>query len=372
MKTILINASNLKVGGGIQVADSICCELSKYPNLNFIVVLSDFLENTSRKIAGVDNITIVNYNIKNSLQTILFGRDRFLDTIVKRNHVNAVITIFGPSRWNPLVPHISGFAMAHLVLSNSPYFKQLSFLKKIKSYTKIKLLDIYFKRSADYFYTENPFITTLLQNKWPEKKIYTISNNYNQVYDNSAIWNNIELPESDGKTILCITANYPHKNLQISILISRYLKSKYPDFKFRFVFTVDSSELIIPDDLKKHFLLIGKVDISQCPSLYNQCDISFQPSLLECFTATYAESMKMRKPIITTDLDFAKGLCGDSALYYSPLDAKDAAEKIIRLSQDKNLESKLIEAGEKQLLKFDSAEFRFKQILNIVKKIMQS
>lgn len=370
MKTILINASNLKVGGGIQVADSICCELSKYPNYNFIVILSDFLENTRSKIAGVDNITTVTYNIKNSLQTLLLGRDRFLDSIVRRNKVSAVITIFGPSRWNPLVPHISGFAMAHLVLSNSPYFRTLDFFEKLKSQIKIKLLDIYFKRSADYFYTENPFITTLLQKRWTNKTIHTISNNYNQLFDNPCNWNNIKLPEFDGKTILCISANYPHKNLQISIFISRYLKSKYPDFKFRFVFTIDPSALNIPNDLKEHFLLIGKVDISQCPSLYNQCDISFQPSLLECFTATYAESMKMRKPIITTDLDFAKGLCGDSALYYSPLDANDAAEEIIRLSQDKKLEFKLIEAGQKQLLKFDSAELRFKRILNIVEEIM--
>lgn len=370
MKTILINASNLKVGGGIQVADSICCELKKHPKFKFIVVLSDYLEKTSEKILGADNITVVNYNIKNSLQTLLFGRDGFLDSLVKNNHVDAVITVFGPSRWNPRAPHISGFAMPHLVLGHSPYFKNLKILDKIKAQIRIKLQDIFFRRSTDHFYTENPYITNLLHKKWPGRTIHTISNNYNQIYDSPENWNNIKLPEFNGKTLLCISAYYPHKNFPISIKIAQYLESKYPDFKFRFVFTINPTDLIIPENLRNHFVLTGKVDISQCPSLYNQSDIVFQPSLLECFTATYAESMKMRKPIITTDLDFARGLCDEAALYYSPMDATDAAEKIIALSHDKKLELKLIEAGEKQLLKFDSAESRCQKILKLAENLI--
>lgn len=37
------------------------------------------------------------------------------------------------------------------------------------------------------------------------------------------------------------------------------------------------------------------------------------PSLLECFTATYPEAMRMERPIVTTDLAFAQGLCGEAA-----------------------------------------------------------
>lgn len=41
---ILINASNACVGGGVQVADSICRELYKFPTHQFTVVLSDYLK----------------------------------------------------------------------------------------------------------------------------------------------------------------------------------------------------------------------------------------------------------------------------------------------------------------------------------------
>ena len=46
-------------------------------------------------------------------------------------------------------------------------------------------------------------------------------------------------------------------------------------------------------------LAVGGVDIRECPSLYEQCDFMFLPTLLECFSASYAEAMKMRRPILT-------------------------------------------------------------------------
>ena len=67
------------------------------------------------------------------------------------------------------------------------------------------------------------------------------------------------------------------------------------------------------------------MDITECPSLYEQADVMFQPTLLECFSATYPEAMKMQRPIVTTDIEFAHGLCGPAAHYYSPLSAEDAA-----------------------------------------------
>lgn len=41
---ILINASNLKQGGGIQVAQSIIAQLERFPQHHFVVVVSDFVK----------------------------------------------------------------------------------------------------------------------------------------------------------------------------------------------------------------------------------------------------------------------------------------------------------------------------------------
>ena len=124
------------------------------------------------------------------------------------------------------------------------------------------------------------------------------------------------------------------------------------------------------EDVKRDILLIGKVDISQCPSLYQQADIAFQPTLLECFTATYPDAMRMKVPILTTDLEFAHGLCQDSAVYYNPLDPEDAADKLYQLAIDNELQYKLVENGKNQLLKFDNSEQRADKLIRLCETLV--
>ena len=121
MSTFLINASNLKQGGGIQVADSICGQLNRYGQLRFVVVLSSYLDKTKERIRDYKNVILYSYDIPNSFSSIIMGRDTLLDGLIVEHKVEAVLTVFGPSRWKPKVPHLSGFALPQLVIPESPY-----------------------------------------------------------------------------------------------------------------------------------------------------------------------------------------------------------------------------------------------------------
>lgn len=119
---IIINASNLTHGGGIQIGDSICCYLNKYPWHHFIVVLSAQMKDTEHKIKNYENVTIFHYNVRNTFSNLVLGRDEFLDSLVNKYHIDIVFTVFGVSKWLPKVPHLSGFARGQLLKSHSPYF----------------------------------------------------------------------------------------------------------------------------------------------------------------------------------------------------------------------------------------------------------
>ena len=148
------------------------------------------------------------------------------------------------------------------------------------------------------------------------------------------------------------------------------LEQKHKDFHFQFVLTLDEDQCSwVQEKNKKNFVFIGKVDISECPHLYQQADIMFMPTLLECFTATYPEAMRMEVPIVTTDLEFARGLCGDAACYYSALDATAAAEAIYKVATEKGYAQKLVENGKKQLLSFDNYEQRAEKLIEILENI---
>ena len=132
MSTFLINASNLKNGGGLQVADSICGQLNRFPHHYFIVVLSTFLDSTAIRIKEYNNVKVITYNIPDSINSIILGRDRLLDGLVQHYAVDVVITVFGPSRWRPRVPHLSGFALSQLVIPESPFFERMKKSDRLK------------------------------------------------------------------------------------------------------------------------------------------------------------------------------------------------------------------------------------------------
>jgi len=363
----LINCSNLKAGGGLQVADSICCMLKEIPQHQFVVILSSALKNVYLKISNTEHIIPITYDIKNSLYTLLLGRDSFLDNLVIRYKVNSVLTVFGPSKWIPKCPHLCGFARAQLILKDSPYLQHCTLKEKL-SFIIWKWA---FKRSSKIFYTENDSISKKIPEHFGKVKVYTVTNYYNQVFDHPEIWGHkYSLPKFNGTTILCISTFSKHKNLQIIPLIIKYLRENHPNFSFRFVLTINKDNMPVPDErLYQHILFLGKIDIAECPYLYEQSDIMFMPTLMECFTATYPEAMRMEKPIITTDLDFAHGLCGNAAYYFESTNYRDAAEAIIKVSSNKELSQRLIEFGKMQLKKFDNYNQRAEKLVSILEEI---
>ena len=98
MSTFLINCSNLKNGGGLQVADSICRQLHRFEDHFFFVVLSSYMEPTRKAVEGMPNVKCIVYDLKDDWRSLLLGRNGFLDSLVEENHIDAVLTVFGPSR----------------------------------------------------------------------------------------------------------------------------------------------------------------------------------------------------------------------------------------------------------------------------------
>lgn len=359
----LINASNIKNGGGLQVAQSICFQLKQFKNHYFIVVLSTFIND--EHILACENVEMHKYNIPQNLKSVLFGRDAFLDVLVEEKHVDAVLTVFGPSLWRPRVPHLCGFARAQLLKDVNPNVHP-----SVKEWMVYKVWAWGFRKSSKVFYTENPYITEMLPRLIKDAKVYTVSNYYNQVFDFPEQWRrSVKLPTFNGTTLLTVSSTAAHKNLGIMVPVAEYLERAYPDFHFRFVLTCDKAPFQLPEDLKKYFLFVGKVDVSECPYLYEQASIMFMPTLMECFTATYPEAMRMQVPIVTTDLEFARGLCGDAACYYSAVEPKAAAEAIYKVASDKEYTACLVENGKKQLLTYDSYEERADKLVKILEKI---
>lgn len=363
----LINATNLNEGGGVQVTQSLCGQLYRFKQHKFIVVLSTYIDDT--EFQDVKNIQVLRYDIKNNISTILWGRDSYLDNLVTENNIDAVLSVFGPSRWCPRVRHLCGFARAQLVLNDSPYNRSISFKEKLKYF----VWTWSFRRSSKVFYTENKYISELLPALLGKVDVHTVTNYYNQIFDMPESWTKTkELPPFNGITCLSVSTHYLHKNFEIIARLVKEMRKSHPNFHVRFVLTFEETEMPVPEDVRDAFVYIGPVNVSECPNLYQQADIMFMPTLMECFTATYPEAMRMEVPIITTDLEFAHGLCGDAACYYSAEDPKAAAEAIYKVATDKEYAKQLVANGKKQLLRYDNYGQRADKLIKILEEMVNN
>lgn len=369
---ILINASNLKTGGGSQVADSFISCLHKYGRHRFFILLSDELLYLSDRISRTENCRCIPYNLKHTVKGALWGRNEELDRIVEACGIQVVFTIFGPSLWRPGVLHICGFARPQIVYPESPFFKKISGIR----YLKYKLSEFVklrnFERTSDILVTENLDVSCRLSQKIKNKKIYTVTNFYNQIFDSPADWvNDIRLPEFDGITLLTVTANHLHKNLDIIYRVADYLESNRIDLNVRFVLTLTEKEFPLTDRYRKYVHLVGRVRIAQCPHLYEQADVMFLPTLLECFSASYPEAMRMEVPILTSDLPFARALCGDAAMYCDSLSAESVVGKLLLL-RDANVRADLCAKGKIRIKEYDTFDVRAEKYIDIIEKNYKS
>lgn len=364
---IIINTTNLVVGGAIQVALSFLHELKSFRENVYFVFLSADINVQIDKSSFSDNFFF--YIFEQSPAPIRNRR-----TVTKRLNLlesqicpDIVFSVFSPSYWRPQAPHVMGFAIGWTVNPDSVVFKTISIRKRLENYYKI----FYVKRDADFYIVETKDVQQRLTKylKIDAFRISVVGNTYSQLFDED--FELYPIPTDPEKfNFISICANYPHKNLKIIKDIIPFLEAA--SIKCHFWLTIP------PDQFKQDYSHlsdwvsnIGPVDVRFCPSLYEQCDALFLPTLLESFTASYPEAMKMKKPILTSDLSFAHAICGNAAEYFNPQDPKSIAEAIIKICLDSDRQQELISYGTERLKSFPTARERAKQYLEICQDIVQ-
>jgi glycosyltransferase involved in cell wall biosynthesis len=90
---------------------------------------------------------------------------------------------------------------------------------------------------------------------------------------------------------------------------------------------------------------LGPLPSEQLEDLYRQGDVFVFPSICESFGHPMVEAMVHGLPIVAADTQVNREMCGEAALYFSPLDPEDLAAKIVALTRDQALRQKLCTAA---------------------------
>ena len=361
---IILNASNLKVGGAIQVALATLQELRNHPDDEFYVFLSPaFSELIDKEVIVGQNVRI--FWVDFPKRVTLFGKVRQLDILEREIGADCVFSIFGPTYWRPRAPHLAGFAQGYYLYSDLPFFNSMRWTSKFRLFILKQYHKVILRKHIDEFVVETQDVRTRFAEflGLSKDKIHVASNTFSSYFRDFK-------SESRGKhrktfRLLTVAYPYPHKNLLVLKSVSDILSSS--GVSFRFYITVPESYY------RKHFSgyedsikNLGPIPNSECPVAYDDCDAMILPSLVECFSASYPEAMKMQRPILTSQYSFAKTVCGDAAIYFDPLSASDIATKIIMLCSDKDLYDSLVQAGNERVGLFLTPEERCAKYISLL------
>lgn len=369
---LLINTASTFKGGSIQVARSFLEECKQFKKHEYHVVLGTSMAKIVPTASFPKNFTFYTINHRPATRVFsLKSTSSFLKEIEIKSNPDVVFTTSGPAYWRPMSPHVVGYNLPHYVYPDSPFWSTLSLTKRIKWKFKKQIIRHFFKNDADNYAVQTDDINVRLRKFLQTNNVDTVSNTCNGYYFQPRPAPP-KLPTKREREfrLLTLSAWYPHKHLDV---IPDVIDMLDDDLKGRVRFI-----LTLPDeDFKAHFparyerniINVKPVKIEEGPALYRECDALFLPTLLECFSASYAEAMTMEKPIITSDLGFAHTVCQDAALYFDPMNPKNIAQTITSLVQSRKLRDTLVEKGKKRISDFGSARSRAEKYLRICSQI---
>lgn len=336
LKKILINASNLHCGGGVQVAASFISDLLSNPSLCSkyyvtIFVSSRVHENILGLLGSLENLPF-NYFILNIHGLRIFNPSNirlFLD-------YDLVFSVFGPFYIDFFCGYtLVGFAQPWILYPCSVARRKISFFANLLHWFDLLAKAVFFS-FADHLIVETKIARHILYQKCPSMRgrVSVASNCVSDIYFHPTRWDPLPKTRLPCKTpadrwLGLPSRNYPHKNLDFIASVYPHLCNKELNYTFLVTLTDDEWNAC-SNKLKSCCVNIGPLTLAQCPTFYRMLDGVFFPSLLEVFSATPYEAFIMERPLFACDLPFNRDLCRDHCFYFQWDDAGAAASCILK------------------------------------------
>lgn len=317
---------NLKTGGGRTVGlnyleQSLQIESSSYYLIPDDIEYTDLLKkyNAQKRAILIKNPRKYRVNPLKVLK---------LKNYIKNNKIGKIINLT-----NMPVPiwHTHQVLMihsAHLVISLKNDFISYTLKQKVKLFIEKKLI----KFSMRLFFINK----IIVQTNFMKEQFKVI---YNDIVPLEVIPSGTSFSDTNSKYIFypgdalaffVPTSSAKHKNNRHIIDVSQALKEKNMNIKF--YLTIPSNDQLSIEikekSLTNNVFLIGKLTRDEVKSYYENCDAIFLPTLLESFCLPYLEAIYHRKYVLTSDFSFSREVCGDSGIYFNPININSTINAI--------------------------------------------
>ena len=374
---ILVNTISTKknAGGAFQIAFNFLQKTLEHPEVEWVYVISEDLNAIlSDEIKKRPDYYVfpTQPDFKGSYKRV----KEDLKKLEKELKPDVVYSITAPSYFsfespevmrftNPWVTHPNKYSWSVLSLKNS-------LRQRLYCWNQRRLI-----RKAQYFVTQTETtkkgivrITGV-----PKSHVKVVKNVLPAIFASS---DNKHIDTNDGLIhIACVGAPVPHKNFDVIPDVLKHLQ-EIGITNIRFHVTIPEHDEMLSIIRKK--AEVNNIDLSsivnhgrmtqkELAEMYRRCTLCFLPTLLEVFSVSTLEAMFFDLKIVATDFSFNREVLEDAALYYEPMNGKDAAEKIAKLVSDLHLQEELSVKMKQRLALYDNYDKHFNEIEDFLIKV---
>lgn len=373
---VLVNASTIIKGGGIQVAASFIAQTTLVEsNINWQYCLS---AQVAEELSNL-KVELPQFHLFETSPSRSQAQRRRLADLEKTLSPSAVFTIFGPAYVRFAAPHLCGVAACWVTHSTWLAYKALpSWSARLRNFVTCGYQGLWFG-SADRWVVEASNAKGGLVKRigLEADNIAVVPNTCAAIFPAAGIADAVAPKEGETVRLLYVTAYYPHKNLELIPAVAAALRDRDATRDYEFIITLPGDEPALGRikqrarglNVEKSINNVGRVSLNEVISLYDNAHICFMPSLLETFSASYPEAMAMGRPIVASDLGFARAVCSDAAVYFEPTSADDAAQKIVSLSNDQPKWNELIRRGKEVLNSLPTARQKHDMYVDLLRDL---
>lgn len=284
--------------------------------------------------------------------------------------------VFGPGNIgivNPKVPQALFIRMPYM-LYDKKYYPNATFLEKIrfaalrsqicKSLPKTKLV-----------YSQTPIVSSRFSKSfnYPENQIKTLRlpcpTEINRTSDLDVP--NILENSSGNFYILVLTRYMTHRNPDILIPLCKKYGKEIREKGIKFITTVEANEHVhAPKFLEKCsrnklddiIINVGRLSRQEVSRYYTHTDLLWLPTMMETLCLPFLEAMTVGSAILAPDLDFARYVCGDAAVFYDPWDIDSIFNKICFIKENDVVRQDLIDKGKTQIKNMDKFSRNWEEV----------
>lgn len=336
---ILVNCSNLRAAGGKAVAINFIHWVEKHSAEKYCFVVPHHPDYIVLKAQSKHRIYILSKFLTNTILGRLIIDNLLFDLIARRIKAKVLFTM-----GNFAVRCSCSQALLYMwpypnYIDFEEVWSRMSMMSRLKQNLRLIIFKISLDRAEKIF--PQTSVSEARLKKYYQSKVKSTSVIPMGVSTISKpILVKKKWPDNRIIRLVCLTRYYSHKNLEIFVEVGSIIKEK--GLPINIDITVSQNQCkatrnlmnkIKSTEAKDVVRFIGEIPMTEVIDLYQNYDGMILPTLLESYSAVYADSLAYGMPLFTSDLDFAHDACGEAAHYFDPLNPIDivwSLEKAIK------------------------------------------